>query len=288
MGRARLKNPKRAPRTQSEILLIIGISVAVGLAVGLGGFTFVYAKGASYLQNDPAACVNCHIMSDQYTAWNKSSHRSVAVCNDCHARAPPRKRHEQARRADRLGAQLGHSEQIREMDVEPLGDAGHAREGGVSPPVLDTADEVGGEPRDVGQGVKGQPSAMRRPLTSRPKATTRSFLATAAPLGLALRGLRDEPPAHVRRRVVRSALVPIAPSTSRRSASVPTRLWARIEAHAAKLSAMAGGAVRVSLNDAIKDLVLRHLPPGQDENDGGEAPNSPSKAAKTSAKRRKA
>lgn len=75
---------------------------------------------------------------------------------------------------------------------------------GVSPPVLDTADEVGGEPRDVGQGVKGQPSAMRRRLTSRPKATTRSSLATAAPLGLALRGLRDEPPAHVRRRVVRA------------------------------------------------------------------------------------
>jgi hypothetical protein len=44
----------------------------------------------------------------------------------------------------------------------------------------------------------------------------------------------------------------------------------------------------ISLNDAIKDLVLRHLPPDQDEDDGGEAPSSPSKAAKTSAKRRKA
>ena len=75
---------------------------------------------------------------------------------------------------------------------------------------------------------------------------------------------------------------------SQRSVRLPTRLWARIEAHAAKLSAMTGGAVRVSLNDAIKDLVLRHLPPGQDEGDKGEAPSSPSKAAKTSAKRRKA
>jgi cytochrome c nitrite reductase small subunit len=86
MGRARSKEralPARRPR--GEILLIVGISIAAGVAVGLGGFTFVYAKGGSYLQNDPAACVNCHIMSEQYTAWYKSSHRSVAVCNDCHA-----------------------------------------------------------------------------------------------------------------------------------------------------------------------------------------------------------
>ena len=32
----------------------------------------------------------------------------------------PRKRHEQARRADRLGAQLGHPEQIREMAPSPF------------------------------------------------------------------------------------------------------------------------------------------------------------------------
>ena len=72
---------------------------------------------------------------------------------------------------------------------------------------------------------------------------------------------------------------------SQRSVRLPTRLWARIEAHAAKLSALAGGAVRVSVNDAIKDLVLRHLPPAEEEGEGGEVPNSPSKA-KTSAKRR--
>ncbi|HZF48232.1 MAG TPA: cytochrome c nitrite reductase small subunit [Polyangiaceae bacterium] len=74
-----------ARRPHWETLLIVAISVTAGVAVGLGGFTFVYAKGGSYLQNDPAACVNCHIMSEQYTAWYKSSHRSVAVCNDCHA-----------------------------------------------------------------------------------------------------------------------------------------------------------------------------------------------------------
>jgi hypothetical protein len=49
----------------------------------------------------------------------------------------------------------------------------------------------------------------------------------------------------------------------------------------------AGGAVRLSLNDAIKDLVLRDLPPSHDEDDGGEAPSSPSKTTKTRAKWRK-
>ena len=58
--------------------------VLIGMAIGIGSFTFVYAKGYSYLTNDPAACANCHIMEPQYSAWLKSSHRSVAVCNDCH------------------------------------------------------------------------------------------------------------------------------------------------------------------------------------------------------------
>ena len=60
-------------------------AAALGVAIGLGAFTFVYAKGGSYLTNDPAACANCHVMSEQYAGWHKSSHRQVAVCNDCHA-----------------------------------------------------------------------------------------------------------------------------------------------------------------------------------------------------------
>jgi cytochrome c nitrite reductase small subunit len=58
-----------------------------GLTAGIGGFTFMYAEGASYLGHDSAACANCHIMSDHYDRWIKSSHRSVAECNDCHT--PP-------------------------------------------------------------------------------------------------------------------------------------------------------------------------------------------------------
>ncbi|HUF79037.1 MAG TPA: cytochrome c nitrite reductase small subunit, partial [Thermoanaerobaculia bacterium] len=37
-------------------------AVLLGAAAGLGAFTFGYAKGYSYLTNDPAACANCHLM----------------------------------------------------------------------------------------------------------------------------------------------------------------------------------------------------------------------------------
>ena len=63
---------------------IAAASVVLGAAVGLGAYTFAYARGWAYMTNDPAACNNCHIMNEQYDGWIKSSHRSVAVCNDCH------------------------------------------------------------------------------------------------------------------------------------------------------------------------------------------------------------
>jgi cytochrome c nitrite reductase small subunit len=63
---------------------LLAAAVLVGIAGGLGVYTFVYAKGYSYITNDPAACANCHIMNEQYSGWLKASHRSVAVCNDCH------------------------------------------------------------------------------------------------------------------------------------------------------------------------------------------------------------
>ena len=59
-------------------------AAVVGVAAGLGTFTFVYAKGASYLSTDPAVCANCHIMGEHYAAWQRSSHRIAAGCADCH------------------------------------------------------------------------------------------------------------------------------------------------------------------------------------------------------------
>lgn len=65
--------------------LYLLVSVLVGAAGGVGTYTFYYAQGASYLYDDPQACANCHIMQPHFDAWMKSSHRHVAVCNDCHA-----------------------------------------------------------------------------------------------------------------------------------------------------------------------------------------------------------
>ena len=70
-------------RTLRSIIL----AALIGMSVGTGVYTFVYAKGYSYLTNNPASCANCHIMNEQYDGWLKSSHRSVATCNDCHT--PP-------------------------------------------------------------------------------------------------------------------------------------------------------------------------------------------------------
>ena len=65
--------------------LAVIAGVVSGLLLGIGGFTFIYARGASYLTNDPGQCANCHVMQDQFDGWQRSSHRAVAVCNDCHA-----------------------------------------------------------------------------------------------------------------------------------------------------------------------------------------------------------
>ncbi len=46
---------------------------------------FMYMLRAhTYLGDDPAACVNCHIMSPYYATWFHSSHARDATCNDCH------------------------------------------------------------------------------------------------------------------------------------------------------------------------------------------------------------
>jgi len=65
-------------------LLPLILAVCIGVASGLGAYTFRYAEGLSYLSTNPTACVNCHIMQPQYDAWQKSSHHFVAVCVDCH------------------------------------------------------------------------------------------------------------------------------------------------------------------------------------------------------------
>ena len=60
------------------------LAVLLGVLAGSGSYTFFYAKGASYLSNDPGTCANCHIMNQQFDSWEKSSHHAFAGCNDCH------------------------------------------------------------------------------------------------------------------------------------------------------------------------------------------------------------
>jgi cytochrome c nitrite reductase small subunit len=83
------QTPRRffAPGRRSVAAVAVAMGLATGLAAGLGVYTFVYARGLSYLTDDPRACANCHIMDDYYAAWTHGSHHAVAVCNDCHT--PP-------------------------------------------------------------------------------------------------------------------------------------------------------------------------------------------------------
>jgi cytochrome c nitrite reductase small subunit len=60
------------------------LALLIGMLAGVGGYTFWYARGYSYLLDDPNACVNCHIMREPYDHWSRASHKHVATCNDCH------------------------------------------------------------------------------------------------------------------------------------------------------------------------------------------------------------
>jgi len=58
--------------------------VFAGLIVGMVGLTGYLLRMHTYLGDDPAACVNCHIMTPYYATWSHSSHGRDATCNDCH------------------------------------------------------------------------------------------------------------------------------------------------------------------------------------------------------------
>ena len=78
------KSGLRGWLTGPNVLMAAAVFV-VGSLIGVGLFTFVYARGYSYLGNDPTTCINCHVMERQYNGWLAGSHAGVATCNDCHA-----------------------------------------------------------------------------------------------------------------------------------------------------------------------------------------------------------
>jgi cytochrome c nitrite reductase small subunit len=74
-----------SPSNQSgKSLIILALVLVTGLGLGIVSYTFLYAKGLSYMSSDPEVCANCHIMQPQYDSWQKSSHHAVAGCVDCH------------------------------------------------------------------------------------------------------------------------------------------------------------------------------------------------------------
>jgi cytochrome c nitrite reductase small subunit len=66
------------PRWQVPVIILIGVMVGTGL------FIFRASRAWSYLSDNPAACMNCHIMAPQYATWIHSSHRRITDCNQCH------------------------------------------------------------------------------------------------------------------------------------------------------------------------------------------------------------
>ena len=73
---------KGTPRLR--FALLIAVFALAGILAGVGAYTFAYAKGGSYLLDDPQACVNCHVMREHLDGWQQSAHHAHAVCNDCH------------------------------------------------------------------------------------------------------------------------------------------------------------------------------------------------------------
>jgi cytochrome c nitrite reductase small subunit len=62
----------------------VGLSVSMGVAVGMAVLVARISHAASYLSDSPETCMNCHVMTDAYATWGRGSHARAAVCNDCH------------------------------------------------------------------------------------------------------------------------------------------------------------------------------------------------------------
>lgn len=75
----RLLHVLRPPRRWN--LAVLAVS---GVFCGLLAMTLHIGRATSYLSDDPAACVNCHVMAPQYASWKRGSHGRFTTCNDCH------------------------------------------------------------------------------------------------------------------------------------------------------------------------------------------------------------
>src|SRR3970040_396575 len=62
----------------------IPVIITLGVLIGIGLLILRISNAASYLSDNPNACINCHVMTPQFATWQRSSHARVATCNDCH------------------------------------------------------------------------------------------------------------------------------------------------------------------------------------------------------------
>ncbi len=63
---------------------VIGLTMS-GTIIGLVLlFAYTLRLHTYIIGDDPAACVNCHIMTPYYITWAHSSHGRDVTCNDCH------------------------------------------------------------------------------------------------------------------------------------------------------------------------------------------------------------
>lgn len=60
------------------------VIILLGVITGMGIYIFYISRAWSYLSDAPETCINCHIMTPEYTTWRHSSHGQRATCNDCH------------------------------------------------------------------------------------------------------------------------------------------------------------------------------------------------------------
>lgn len=63
---------------------IFYVNLLFAFLVGIFVYGLYVSNAVSYLSDDPKTCVNCHVMRSEFASWQHSSHREVAVCNDCH------------------------------------------------------------------------------------------------------------------------------------------------------------------------------------------------------------
>lgn len=80
MGRPSNPGKLLAPPDKWRIPVII----VLGAFTGLFLFLMKISNATSYLSDDPRVCINCHIMTPQFSTWSHSAHRSITDCNACH------------------------------------------------------------------------------------------------------------------------------------------------------------------------------------------------------------